>query len=84
MKKNTEQLILEEEINQFIKNFGAIVKKIRIENKHKQESFAHSVHMSTKQISDIENGKACCRIDTLYKICSSLNITIEDLFKLMK
>lgn len=72
------------EIVIFVKEFGQLVKKLRIEANDKQETLAYSIGISTRQLSDIENGKATCRIDTLYKICNALGLSIEEFFSHLK
>lgn len=69
-----------DEIVIFVKEFGQLVKKLRIEASDKQETLAYSIGISTRQLSDIENGKATCRIDTVYKICNALGLTLSEFF----
>lgn len=69
-----------DEIVIFVKEFGQLVKKLRIEASDKQETLAYSIGISTRQLSDIENGKATCRIDTLYKVCNALDLSLSDFF----
>lgn len=68
------------EIELFVKEFGQLVKELRTQAIDKQESLAYSIGISTRQLSDIENGKATCRIDTLYKTCNALDLSLSDFF----
>ncbi|MCG9481148.1 helix-turn-helix domain-containing protein [Acinetobacter pittii] len=72
------------EINGFVNDFGRLVKQLRTETRHKQETLSDSIGISTRQLSDIENGKATCRIDTLYKICNAFGLSLADFFLLLK
>lgn len=68
-------------IENFIKDFGKLIKKLRQEEKpNKQETLSEEIGISTRQLSDIENGKTICRLDTIYKICDAFDLSIADFF----
>lgn len=73
-----------DDIKSFINDFGKLVKKLRVEAMHKQETLSDKIGISTRQLSDIENGKATCRIDTVYKICNAFGLSIDKFFSLLK
>lgn len=72
------------ELKSFIIDFGLLVKKLRLEGKHKQATLSEEIGISTRQLSDIENGKATCRLDTLYKICNAFGLSIDIFFSKLK
>ncbi len=69
-----------DKIDIFVNDFGKLVKKLRVDAGDKQETLSYSIGISTRQLSDIENGKATCRIDTVYKICNAFGLSISDFF----
>lgn len=60
-----------------------IGQKIRIARKSKEmtlEDLAFEINMDWSFLARIETGKAVASIETLYKICSALNIELSYLF----
>ena len=61
------------------KQFGDNVKKYRIKRGLSQESLAHISDLHRTQISLIESGKRCPRLDTIYKLATALKVKPEKL-----
>lgn len=61
------------------KQFGKNVRKYRIMLKLSQEELAHRAELHRTQITLIESGKRCPRLDTIYKLATALNIKPEEL-----
>ncbi len=61
------------------KQFGKKVRKYRIMRKLSQEELAHRAQLHRTQITLIESGKRCPRLDTIYKLATALNIQPEEL-----
>lgn len=70
----------DQHIDDFVKDFGKLIKKLRKDGRHKQEALSDDIGISTRQLSDIENGKTICRLDTVYKICDAFDLSIADFF----
>lgn len=59
--------------------FGQIVRTRRKELNMTQESLAEECKLSTRHISDIENGRVNPKFDTIVKICDVCEIDIGEL-----
>lgn len=59
------------------KELGQIIQKRRKELKITQIDLALISEISTKQLSNIEQGKVSTTIDMLSKICETLGLSIE-------
>lgn len=68
----------------FLKSFGKEIKKLRIDKDLSQEDLADKASIHVTLLSRIENGKANVTIENIFKIASSLNVTLCDLFKFQK
>ena len=64
----------------FLKKFGANLKRIRLEKKFSQDDIAFNSELSTNQIGRIERGEINAGISTLYEIAQTLDVDIKDLF----
>jgi len=61
------------------KKFGDKIKKLRNNCGLSQEELAHKSGLHRTQISLIENGQRCPRLDTIYKLASALQVRPEKL-----
>lgn len=61
-------------------NIGKFIKRTRRKARISQQKLSHLTNHSTTYISRIERGETYPNIDTFYKICEVLNISICDLF----
>lgn len=61
--------------------FGAAVLRLRKERNLSQERFAGEAGVSTRYMSDVENGTRNVSIDIVEKIAKQLNLSISELFK---
>jgi transcriptional regulator with XRE-family HTH domain len=61
------------------KQFGKNVRKYRVVRKLSQEELANRAELHRTQITLIESGKRCPRLDTIYKLATALNIKPEKL-----
>lgn len=61
------------------KQFGKNVRRYRNMRKLSQEELANRAELHRTQITLIENGKRCPRLDTIYKLASALQIKPEKL-----
>ena len=62
------------------KQIGQRIKKLRQERGFSQEQFAERLGIASRTLCGIEIGKNFFTADTLEKILSELDITLEDLF----
>ena len=62
------------------KQIGQRIKKLRQERGFSQEQFAEKLGIASRTLCGIEIGKNFFTSDTLEKILSELDITLEDLF----
>ena len=62
------------------KLLGRRVQELRKSNGIKQESFAETIGIATRNLSNIETGKCFPAPDTLEKIAAALNCKVKDLF----
>ena len=72
---------MEVEEKEILIKFGFRLKKIRQEKMMTQEKLAFSIGVEISQISRIERGIINTSILNLYKIASSLEIPVKDLFE---
>jgi transcriptional regulator with XRE-family HTH domain len=66
------------------KQFGENVRKYRVMRKLSQEELANRAELHRTQITLIESGKRCPRLDTIYKLATALNIKPEKLLPDLK
>lgn len=60
--------------------FGKTVARLRKEQGFSQEKFALEAGVSTRYMTDVENGKRHVSIDIVEKIAKQLGMTISQLF----
>lgn len=60
--------------------FGTTIVTLRTDKHISQEEFASLSDISTRYLSDIENGKRQFSLEYVEKIASALNISISQLF----
>ena len=72
---------MEVEEKEILIKFGFRLKKIRQEKMVTQEKLAFSIGVEISQISRIERGIINTSVLNLYKIASSLEIPVKDLFE---
>ena len=75
MEKN---LYYTETISSRIK-FGNHIKKLRVMNHITQDTLAERTDLSTRNISDLENGKINTSYSTIYLIAKAFGITMSEL-----
>ena len=68
-------------ISKFAKNFGIRIKYFRLLRGMTQETLSDKIAMSTRYVSDIENGKVNVTLKTIHKIAESLAIEEWELLK---
>lgn len=61
-------------------NLGNRIKHLRKQNKMTMESLAKKIGITQPQLSRIENNKNMAQLDTIEKICETLNISLVDFF----
>ncbi len=61
------------------RNIGKSIRKYRLLHDLSQEALALSAGIHPAYISRLECGEKCPTIDTLYKICDALNISVSEL-----
>ena len=72
-------------LNKFKIHFGNLLKRIREQNKtYSRSHFAREYDIDRGNLSKIENGKICCSVITLWKICEALGIKFSDFAKLLE
>ncbi len=62
------------------KALGEKIKRLRKERGYTQEQFAEMIDISSRNVSNIEQGLSFPKPETLEKIVKSLDITIDKLF----
>ena len=67
--------------NEFLKQFGENLRKLRLEKGLSQDEIAFNTQLSTNQVGRIERGEINTGISTIYEIALFLKIPIEELFK---
>ena len=68
--------------NDLAKIFGIRIKYFRMLRGMTQEALAEQIGMSTRYVSDIENGKVNVTLKTINKISQSLSVEEWELLKL--
>lgn len=63
---------------------GARIKKIRTGKGITQEQLAEKIDINPKYLSSIERGKENPTLDILIKIARSLDVNLDDIFKLVQ
>lgn len=63
------------------RQFGIKVRRYRLQQKVSQEELACRAGLHRTQITLIETGKRCPRLDTIYKLAEALNIKPERLLQ---
>jgi len=63
---------------------GARIKKIRTGKGITQEQLAEKININPKYLSSIERGKENPTLDILIKIARSLDVNLDDIFKLVQ
>lgn len=65
---------------EFLKNIGSTIKKLRAEKKMTQIELANLCQFDKASMSRIESGQANPTIQTLFKITEALEIPVTNLF----
>lgn len=68
------------DLDTYLIQIGKRIIEIRESKNFSQYRLAKELFMEQSNLARIENGKTNPTIKTLYKICNSLNIKLEDLF----
>lgn len=63
---------------------GARIKEIRTGKRITQEQLAEKIDINPKYLSSIERGKENPTLDILIKIAKSLDVNLDDIFKLVQ
>jgi len=71
MKNNEEK---------FLKILGFLIKRYRGAAKYSQKKLAEDSMISANQLRKIEKAQCNTSVETIFRICNSLGIGIEDLF----
>jgi len=66
-----------EQLNTYV---GCQIRKLRKQKRLTQEKFTELAHISTSQLSQIENGQATANVATLWNIARALEVDIANLF----
>lgn len=67
------------EKNQLTKMIGANIRKHRLKIDVSQETLSLSAGINPAYIGRLERGEKCPTIDTIYKICQALNISMSEI-----
>lgn len=65
---------------QFVKEFGLHLRKIRMEKNISMQTLAYMVNVEYSQISRIEHGKINTSISMVYELAIALEIDVKFLF----
>lgn len=60
-------------------NISNNIRLLRTKNRISQDKLSELAVINQQQISFIENGKACPKLETVIKIAEALNVTVNDL-----
>lgn len=60
-------------------NISKNIRLLRTKNRISQDKLSELAGINQQQISFIENGKACPKLETVIKIAEALNVTVNDL-----
>ena len=71
---------MENEEENFIKNFGLRLRFLRLEKKLSQEMLANDANIPINQIGRIERAEIGTTLNTIFKICKALDIPVKDIF----
>lgn len=66
--------------DQFLKDLGAIIKKLRHEKGLTSVELGYKCNMDKPNINRLENGKTNPTFLTLIRICIALEVELKDLF----
>ncbi|MGG2085475.1 helix-turn-helix transcriptional regulator [Priestia aryabhattai] len=66
------------------RNFGIVVRKLRISQNVTQEELAEKTELHRTYISEVERGERNVSLITINKISSSLNVELSQLFLLVE
>ena len=59
---------------------GLKIKELRKQRGWKQGTFATKAGIAPSYVPELENGKKCPTVETLYNICCAFGITLVDFF----
>lgn len=62
-----------------IKNISNNLRLLRVKERISQDKLSDLTGINQQQISFIENGKACPKLETIIKLSEALNVTVNDL-----
>jgi len=62
------------------KELGAAIKAARIDNKLTQEKLAEMINVASVHIKQVEAGSRKPSVDLLYKIATTLNLSVDAVF----
>lgn len=68
-------------MEEFQKNFGQYIKRLRRERNLSQEDLAEATGLTKQYIGTVERGASRPGIDTLYKLANGFGLTVSDLFR---
>ena len=60
-------------------NISNNIRLLRTKNRISQDKLSELAGINQQQISFIEKGKACPKLETVIKIAEALNVTVNDL-----
>ena len=60
-------------------NISNNIRLLRTKNRISQDKLSELAGINQQQISFIENGKACPKLETVIKIAEALTVTVNDL-----
>lgn len=60
-------------------NISNNIRLLRTKKRISQDKLSELTGINQQQISFIENGKACPKLETVIKIAEALNVTVNDL-----
>ena len=64
-----------------LRKIGSRIKTIRVSKKLTQNDLANECNFEKANLSRIESGQTNLTIRSLYKICTALEINVDELFK---
>lgn len=59
---------------------GERIRDLRMKRRMTQDELAELADISSRNLSDIENGKVDCHLTTLYAISKAFNISLSEMF----
>ncbi len=75
-----EKKIYPKETLSSIIRFGNHIRHLRIVNQLTQDELAERMDVSTRNLSDLENGKINTSYATIYLLAKALNVSLSELF----